>query len=65
MHPLVKILLLMAAIEIVRTAYDAAHVHVLHGGSRWWYAAKMAPLVIMTAALAILVLHLIGAVHVF
>lgn len=59
MHPLEKIIIFLALCQILQTAYLAAHVHRLHGASRRWYVLKMAPLIVLTVALALMTARIV------
>lgn len=58
MHPLEKIILLLAACQLLQTIYLVAHVQALHGSSRWRYLAKMVPLLVLTILMVVLVLRI-------
>ena len=57
MHPMEKIVIFLAACQIMQTIYLVTHVHALHRAARFWYLVKMTPLIILTFALAAFVLR--------
>lgn len=59
MHPLEKIVIFLAACQVLQTAYLVAHAHALHGVNRLWYLVKMAPLIVLTLALVVFVLRVL------
>lgn len=65
MHPIEKIIVLIAVCQAIQTAYLVAHVHDLHGSSRAWYLLKMAPLIVVTIWLLVLVLRILQVVPYF
>jgi hypothetical protein len=60
MHPLVKIILLLAACQVLQTIYLMHHSHRLHGVSLVMYWLKFAPLIIMLLALFADILEMLG-----
>lgn len=63
MHPLEKIIVLLALCQALQTIYMVAHVHALHRrATRLRYLAKMAPLMLVTLAMCALVLRVFNAI---
>ncbi len=60
MHPLEKILILMTVCQVLQTTYTLRRLHRTHSGLRW--CLEMAPLVIATFALVVLVARILNIV---
>lgn len=55
MQPLAKIIVFLALCQVLQTVYLIAHAYALRGAARKWYLLKIAPLALLTLALALLV----------
>lgn len=56
LHPLLKILIILSAAQILQIGYVIAHVHALrHGASRATTIAKAAPLAVSALVLVLLI----------
>ena len=60
MHPLVKIVMLLTACQVLQTTYTLRRLHRAHVGWRWW--AEMTPLIFATLAMIYLTLRLLEAI---